>query len=361
MKNGTRNKKISLAMLFICSSILLSTVAVLLVMSTSILMLKAGWLPLPDNAAESAQYVISTICSVCILVSALLTFALGKIPMAPFADLIDHMNCLAKGDLKTRYQMRRGLYGLPLVREMGESFNAMAQELENTQMLRDDFINNFSHEFKTPIVSIAGFARLLKRGNLSQKEREEYLDVIEEEALRLSVMATNILDLSRVEKQTSIQNAEHYNLSEQLRVCILMLENRWMAKNIEFDLDMGEYTITAGKELLKQVWINLLDNAVKFSPEDGLISVTIHEKEDWLKVTVINSGPEIASEERERIFEKFYQAEQSRSVQGNGVGLAIVKRVVELHHGFVEVESDGGMTAFTVTLPQKVEAGFVSV
>ena len=105
----------------------------------------------------------------------------------------------------------------------------------------------------------------------------------------------------------------------------------------------------------------LLDNAVKFSPEDGLISVTIHEKEDWLKVTIINSGPEIAPEERKRIFEKFYQAEQSRSVQGNGVGLAIVKRVVELHHGFGEVESSGGMTAFTVTLPQKMEAGFVSV
>lgn len=151
----------------------------------------------------------------------------------------------------------------------------MAEELENTQMLRSDFINNFSHEFKTPIVSIAGFAKLLRRGNLTDAQKEEYLAIIEEESLRLAAMATNVMNLTKVENQTILTDLTTFNLSEQIRACVLLLEEKWSRKELDLDLEFPEYTIRANEELLKQVWINLLDNAIKYSPNYGEIGVRI--------------------------------------------------------------------------------------
>lgn len=131
-------------------------------------------------------------------------------------------------------------------------------------MLRSDFINNFSHEFKTPIVSIAGFAKLLRRGNLTDEQKEEYLEVIEEESLRLSAMANNVLNLTRVENQTILTEVTRFNLSEQIRGAVLLLAEKWTPKNLYMDMQFGEHMICANEELLKQVWINLLDNAIKF-------------------------------------------------------------------------------------------------
>ena len=228
----------------------------------------------------------------------------------------------------------------------------MASELKNTEMLRGDFVNNFSHEFKTPIVSIAGFAKLLRRGDLTEEQKEEYLAVIEEESLRLSDMATNVLNLTRVENQTILTDIVKFNLSEQIRSSILLLADKWEKKQLDFKVDFGEYRISANEELLKQVWINLLDNAIKFSPVGGVIEVNIKNRPDSLSVDIINSGEEIPAESISRIFQKFYQADSSHSGEGNGVGLAIVKKVVELHNGTVSAQSENNLTMFTVTLPK---------
>ena len=228
----------------------------------------------------------------------------------------------------------------------------MAQELESTEMLRSDFINNYSHEFKTPIVSIAGLAKVLKRGNLSREEQEQYLSAIEEESMRLSYMATNVLSLTKVENQTILSDVSEYNLSEQIRSCMLLLENKWSKRDIELQLDFGEHMICANEELLKQVWINLLDNAVKFTPDGHTIQVRISETDYRIAVDVINTGIEIPQESLPKIFNKFYQADESHATQGNGVGLAIVKRIAELHGGRVSVTSENEVTAFTVELPQ---------
>jgi signal transduction histidine kinase len=219
-------------------------------------------------------------------------------------------------------------------------------------MLRSDFINNFSHEFKTPIVSIAGFTKLLRKGNLSQPQKEEYLAIIETESLRLSQMATNVLNLTKVENQTILTDVTEYNLSEQIRSCILLLSEKWEEKEIDYVLDFREYSIHANEELLKQVWINLLGNAVKFSPHGGTIEVRITEQPDTMTVSVMNTGSTIAPEQQAKIFRKFYQADESHAAEGNGIGLAIVKRVVELHEGTVSVASGNGRTTFTVVLPK---------
>ena len=285
---------------------------------------------------------------------ALISFVATKIPLRPVRNLIDGMEGLAAGDFKTRMKTDGIMDKAPVFSEVAESFNKMAQQLENTEMLRSDFINNFSHEFKTPIVSIAGFAKLLKRGNLPPEQQKEYLEIIENESMRLSAMATNVLNLTKVENQSILSETSVFNLSEQIRSCMLLLENKWCGKDIDFQFDFGEHEICANEELLKQVWINLLDNAIKFTPERNMIRVRISEEGNDLLVSVMNTGSEIPQEQQDKIFNKFYQADESHSSMGNGVGLAVVRKIAELHKGEVSVHSENKITVFTVKLPKNI-------
>ena len=286
------------------------------------------------------------------VVGVIVAVATSKIPLRPINRVINQLNTLASGNFKTRLEFGKPIKHLPTFVELSDSFNTMAQELENTEVLRSDFINNFSHEFKTPIVSIAGFAKLLRRGNLTPEQTQEYLAIIEEEAIHLAVMATNVLDLTKIENQTILSDVSEFNLSEQIRSCVLMLENKWSSKNLSLDLEFDEYKITGSEELLKHVWTNLLDNAIKFSPSTGEIAVRIVEDRDSINVSVTNFGSEIPVEKQSKIFNKFYQADESHSSVGNGIGLAIVKQVVELHSGKVSVESADEKTTFIVVLPK---------
>ena len=275
-----------------------------------------------------------------------------KFPLKPIRNLIDSMDRLASGDFKTRINVGNIMRRYPAFVGIAASFNKMAQQLESTEMLRGDFINNISHEFKTPIVSIAGFAKLLRRGNLTEQQKQEYLAIIEEESMRLSYMATNVLNLTKVENQTILTDITEYNLSEQIRSCVLLLEREWTHKELELQLNFEEHIIRADEELMKQVWINLLDNAIKFAPEGHMVQIHIMETPTSLKVTIMNTGSEIPQEKQEKIFNKFYQADESHSTQGNGVGLAIVKRIAELHGGEVSARSKNDVTMFTVKLPK---------
>jgi len=301
-----------------------------------------------------------------ILLMALISLVLGsvlfffssKIPLRPINDLINMMNRLAAGDFKARLRFRGAFANHPAFEEITESFNKMAEELENTELLRSDFINNFSHEFKTPIVSIAGFAELLSGGGLTEEERAQYISAIGEESRRLASMATNILHLSKVERQAILTDVTSYNLSEQLRSSLLLFEEKWSAKGIEVQIDLEEYTVEANEELLKQVWINLIDNAVKFTPRCGTVALEVAQEADHLAVTVKNTGSEIPPHKQKSVFQKFYQADESRAAEGSGIGLAIVKHAVELHGGSITLQSEHGITAFTVRLPQK-QAGLL--
>ena len=290
-----------------------------------------------------------------LLIGAIITFFSSRIPLKPVNELINKMNCLASGDFKTRLKFGDTISSHPVAKELTASFNTMAEELENTEMLRSDFINAFSHEFKTPIVSIAGLANLIESGNLTDEQRIQYARAIREESMRLSVMANNVLLLTKVENQTILTDLSEFNLSEQIRSAVLLLEEKWSGKEIDLQLDFDEYTIEANEEFLKQVWINLIDNAVKFAPYDGTVSLEIFEAEDGeaISVRISNTGSEIPPEKQDKIFNKFYQTDDSHATQGNGIGLAIVKEIVDLHGGEIGVTSEKGVTAFTVILPKK--------
>ena len=287
------------------------------------------------------------------LVGVVLTTFLTRNLLIYVNRIINRMNQLALGDYSVRLSYGKPICLHPTVIEIVSSFNQMAEKLEKTEMMRMDFINNLSHEFKTPIVSIAGFAKILKKENLSEEQRKEYLDIIEEEARRLADMAGNVLNVTKVENQTILTDISKFNFSEQIRFSVLLLEEKWIQKNLEFELEFGEFEIYANEELLKEVWINLLDNAIKFSPSDETIRIQIKEEEEKYHVIISNKGEEISKEKREKLFQKFYQTDESHATEGYGVGLAIVKRVVELHKGNVEVECREGEISFIVELPKK--------
>ncbi|MBQ9718050.1 MAG: HAMP domain-containing histidine kinase, partial [Clostridia bacterium] len=184
---------------------------------------------------------------VSLVIGSTAAFLTTKYSMDPVGRLVTHINRLASGDYRTRLSDKDFLAGTPAFQSVTESFNKLAEELQNTEMLRSDFINNFSHEFKTPIVSIAGFTKLLKRGNLTEEQQREYLDIIEEESLRLSAMATNVLNMTKIENQTILTDTTTFNVSEQIRSAILLLDEKWDRKHIELSADFNEYTITGNE------------------------------------------------------------------------------------------------------------------
>lgn len=318
----------------------------------------AVWAILEADLVESDRLIeILLIILLFVAITTIIIFSfvilLGRFPLKPINDYINQMNRLATGDFSARLHFGRLLSKHRTFREIEESFNELAEELEKTEMLRQDFINNFSHEFKTPIVSIAGLAKLVNKGNLSEEQKREYLVAIETESLRLANMATNVLNLTKVENQTILSETNTYNVSEQIRTCVLLLENQWSSKDIELALDFEEYELEANEELMKQVFINLLDNAIKFSPNGARVSVEIADKGNELSVIITNEGKEIPPESLDKIWNKFYQADESHATMGNGVGLAIVKKIVKLHYGHISVKSEEGETSFKVTLPKK--------
>lgn len=353
MKNEKRRLNIALTLLFAIVIFFTVVVAVLLSGLVLYLLIHFEVIAAKGDYLDNARNVIWYMGFICVFVGSVLTMLTTTILLQPLQRMIRKIRSLAAGNYKTRIHFGNPLGKHPTFAALSESFNILAEELDNTEMLRSDFINNFSHEFKTPIISIAGFAKLLKRGNLKEEQKQEYLDIIEEEAMRLSYMATNVLNLTKVENQTILTDVTEFNLSEQIRGCVLLLENRWMKKNIEFSLEFDEYSIHANEELLKQVWINLVDNAIKFSPEYGMIVIKIKEQDNIYRVSVANAGVEIPQESQSKIFNKFYQADESHSSEGNGVGLAIVKKIVELHKGKIDVCSENGITVFEVELWRK--------
>lgn len=354
MRNKKKSKKktsISLTATFSLVVFAILSATILLTILLASIASWVGWVDVEQLGGAELQLYLYMIALASIIIGFGVAFFVMHMQMKPVNYLIAQMNRLAGGDFKARITFSKAIDEIPAFHNVSESFNKMAQELESTEMLRSDFINNFSHEFKTPIVSIAGFAKLLKRADLTQEQKAEYIRIIEEESLRLSDMANSVLNLTKIENQSILTDVSQFNLSEQIRASVLLLENKWEQKNIEISMDLPEYGIRANEELLKQVWINLLDNAIKFAPEGGLVEIGVQQREKTLQASISDNGIPIAPEHMDKIFNKFYQAEESHSGVGNGVGLAVVKRIVQLHQGSVCVQSDEKKTTFTVELP----------
>ena len=303
-----------------------------------------------EYLSKNGLWIITLFIIVGVLLGSLITFGISRLVLKPAWAIMTGIKSLSKGD----YSVRIDAAGSYETKELANNFNALATELENTNILRSDFINNFSHEFKTPIVSMRGLIDLLKKDNVPQEKRHDYLKIISEELDRLSNMATNILNLSKIENQSILTDVSTFNVSEQIRTCILLLEKKWSKKDIDLKLDFDEFNYRGNEDLLKQVWINLLDNAIKFSFLHGIIEVKIDETPEFLTVKISNSGETIPKEEFKNIFNKFYQKDKSAMSEGNGIGLSVVSHIVKLHKGKITVESENGFTTFTVNLSKAI-------
>lgn len=235
-----------------------------------------------------------------------------------------------------------------------QSFNSMVKELKIIEILRTDFISHFSHEFKTPIVSIKGFANLAKSENISKEERDEYLNIIINEIDRLVTLSNQTLLLTRLESIEIVVDKELYNLDEQIRQSILLLQNQWEEKNINLKIDLEKVKISSNKDLLQQLWINILNNSIKYSYDGGNIHVVLKEKdENSIQVIIKDNGIGIDDETLKHIFTKFYQVDSSRKTEGLGLGLSIVKIIIDLCEGSIDVKSEKGKgTTFFITLPK---------
>ena len=282
-----------------------------------------------------------------IIIGTLISFGMGSIVLKEADKVVEGMQNLTRGEYEVRVSPVKSGFSKELV----DNFNMLADELENTQSLKSDFINDFAHEFKTPIVSISGFAKVLKKDNLTKEQRLEYLNVIEEEAERLSLLSTNALNFTKVEKQNILSGESTFNLAEQIRTCLLLLEKKWTTKELDLNVDLEETAIFANEEMLKQVWINLLDNAIKFADKKTPLYVSLKNVKNGVVFSVKNKGIDITEEEKEKIFNRFYRTKMAKGIEGNGVGLAIVKKIVNLHNGLVDVDCVEGFTEFRVTLP----------
>ena len=268
-------------------------------------------------------------------------------PRAITSEVNDALDRISHGDFNVRVRepQRDPMMGL------AASVNQTARQLGDLERARQDFISNVSHEIQSPLTSISGFAALLREPGLDAATRDHYLDVICSEARRVSALGDNLLRLSALEEQSAPQRRA-YRLDEQLRSVILTLEPQWSAKDLDVELDAGELSVEADPEMMRQVWTNLIQNAVKYTPEGGQITVRAEVDGDGVACEVIDSGIGIAGDDLPHVFERFFRADKSRTGGGNGLGLSLAHRIVELHGGSLTVVSlPGAGSTFRVRLP----------
>ncbi len=237
---------------------------------------------------------------------------------------------------------------------LAKNFNKMVHELSSIETLRNDFVSNVSHEIKTPIASIQGFAKLIQDKNLDDDERSEFTDIIISESSRLSKLTSNILKLSKLENQEVITGKAEFALDEQIRCAILIMEPEWSEKGIDLDIDLDKVSIIGNEDLLQQVWLNIIGNAIKFTEKGGTIGIKLMDLKDKIVIKVSDNGVGMNEETQRHIFDKFYQGDKSHLSKGNGLGLSLVKRIIELCDGEIKVRSKLYYgTTFTIGLPKK--------
>lgn len=277
-----------------------------------------------------------------------------KMLIDPIAKLRSAMREVADGDFKVEAKCESRIQD---VQDIYDSFNSMVRELSTTETLQTDFISDVSHEFKTPINAIEGYASLLE-GEPSPEEQRAYVEKILFNIRRLSALTGNILLLSKLSNQSILPQKTQFRLDEQIRQAIVALEQKWSEKELGFEVELAETPFFGYESLLPHVWTNLIGNAVKFSPKGGEIRIKMMRTEGAVVFTIEDDGPGIVPGDEEHIFTKFYQSESSHGMEGNGLGLALVRQIVEMSGGSVDVRNlEVGGCRFTVRLPLEQEKG----
>lgn len=277
----------------------------------------------------------------------------------PLIDVSNTVKQVAEGNFKVNIKRRNTTdceyEYINEVDELAKNVNKMVAELDGMDYMRKDFMSNVSHEIKTPIAAITGFTEILLDGSIDESERQEYLEVINKESMRISRLCENMLHMSRLDSQVIVANLQKIRLDEQLRKCIILLSEKWSNKEIDFSIDLDEVNILSDYDMLHQVWINLIDNAIKYSGENCKIDISVKRFNDKsVVVSISDNGIGIEEEKIHKVFDKFYQCEESHKKSGSGLGLSISKRIIELLNGTIECRSkkDFG-TTMVVTLLQQ--------
>ncbi len=288
---------------------------------------------------------------VSVAISTVLSAVVGKWLLSPIIKISRASNQVANGNFNIHLESDSRIAE---VQQTYANFNHMVQELGTIETLRSDFIANVSHEFKTPLNAIEGYATLLQDRNLSEDEEQEYVDKILFNTNRLSDLAGNILLLSKVENQTIPGEIKRYKLDEQIRQTLVLLEPKWSEKNIDLDIELDEISISNCEGLLAHVWLNIIGNAIKFSRDSGQVAVRLTKGKDGISLIVRDNGIGMSADTMQHIFEKFYQGDSSRKSEGNGIGLALVKKILDLCGGHISVTSaEGEGSTFKVLLPEE--------
>lgn len=286
-----------------------------------------------------------------LFVGVLVTSFMSKWFFDPIKKLRIAMEKVADGDFTVRLETKSSSKE---IQEIYSGFNLMTSELSKIEILQSDFVSNVSHEFKTPINAIEGYSTLLQDNENLSDEQRQYVDKILFNTNRLSNLVGSILLLSKIENQSIPVNQTSYRLDEQIRQSIVALEPAWSKKEIEFDVEMDSIEYTGNENLMHHVWDNLIGNAIKFNSEFGLVRIRLARQNNNVIFTVEDSGPGISDEAKKHIFDKFYQADSSHKEEGNGLGLALVKKILVISDGEISVENiDGGGCRFTVILHSK--------
>ena len=288
----------------------------------------------------------------CVALGSILLYTAMRKITEPIIRISDAATAVSKGDFSIKVIQQSD----DEIGTLAKNFNLMTEELNNMEYLRKDFISSVSHEFKTPIASIKGFAELLQNKNLSDEDFRTYTNIIIEETKRLSHLSSNMMRLSKLDHQRIPESVKTFSLDEQIRKTLVLLEEKWTSKNLTLEINLDQISYTGDEALIQHIWLNLIENAIKFSKEEGQIFINAKKFTNHIYVEIKDEGIGISNQNQARIFEKFFQADLSHSKEGSGLGLAIVKKIVEICRGEIQFVSGLGRgTTFKVHLPVENE------
>lgn len=296
------------------------------------------------------------ICCLSILIGGTMLWLISSRVTKPIEEVSKAAKKLANGDFTVRIDKKASHFaGYELINEtdeLAENFNIMTSELNGMDYMRKDFMSNISHELKTPVAAITGFTEILIEGGLSLDQQQEYLKLVNKESLRLSRLCESMLRMSRLDHQQIVRKKDKVRVDEQIRKCVIMLTEKWADKSRDYEIDLGQLEIRSDADLLTQVWSNLIDNAIKYSPENSTISICGKIENDTLTVNVQDEGNGIDKKDQLKIFEKFYQCDETHKKNGSGLGLSIVKRIIDLLGGTITcINENGDGTTMEVKIP----------
>ena len=303
---------------------------------------------IPEASVSAAGSVLSAVYLPLLITLILTTGFLEHKLSANVTNLMDGLRAVAGGDYSVRLKTDKH----QLLDDLCEDFNRMTEELQSVRTLREDFVNSYSHEFKTPITAIKGFAELLSEPDLTEEERQQYLRIIQDESARLAELTNRTLLLTKLQSQRFLPDQTTFSLDEQIRRCASLCAHSWEEKHLTFSAELESVDCTSNEELLRQVWINLLNNAIRYTPPGGEIGVELRRVGGEAVVRVWDTGMGMTPEVLSHIFEKYYQGAAEDKKHGLGLGLSIVHRIIELTEGRIEVDSQPQQgSSFTVYLP----------